>query len=366
MNYPEELREKWNECMFDERDIIEKFLKDQYDIRYGHQRDTWHFEPAVRLIGIYGCEIAVTDAHLDKNKFVTFTGVCCNERNDDYECTDFAYGELSKVIEALPNAEDIVWDNAVNDLKVMTTNLRIDYLLNESPFKYEVGSKHYVVDDVKCVNGMLSLVQALGNDTPVSDLPLEVLVNLRDHLNIEVLHGSNEYKELMGLLSLQENLRFECHNFGDAEFEIDGTDMTVDVSAVQRDDKGNLVIYGADLDADEDFEFTEKDIKPRYLASIIECMKPKHTDIMDTYNGHNAELVRKINDAWKDEKYHDSFSEILLALVVRDHEEYIDKYCEIEDYSGDWAMAHAHEIMEGVCDDWDLETILSFIRYNQK
>jgi len=90
-----------------------------------------------------------------------------------------------------------------------------------------------------------------------------------------------------------------------------------------------------------------------------------HCDIIDTYNGHNPELVRKINTAWKSDKYHNMFSEILLALLIRDHEEYIDKYCEIEDYSGDWAMEHAHEIMEGVCDDLDLETILSFIRYKE-
>ena len=90
-----------------------------------------------------------------------------------------------------------------------------------------------------------------------------------------------------------------------------------------------------------------------------------HCDIMDTYNGHNAELVRKINTAWKDAKYHNLFSEILLALLVRDHDEFLDKYCEIGDYSGDYAMSHAHEIMEGVCDDWDLETILSFIRYKE-
>ena len=367
MNYEEMgFREQYNEILFSERDVIEKFLKDQYDLRYGHQRDTWHFEPSVKLIDNSGAEFFVSDIKYDKDCSVLFFGIFRGEYTKR-ECFNFAYGELSKVIEALPNAEDIVWDNAVNDLKVMTTNLRIDYLLADAPFKYEVGSKHYVVDDVKCVNGTLSLVQALGNDTPVSDLPLEVLVNLRDHINIEVLHRSNEYKELMELLSLEENMRFECQNYGDATFVIDGTDVTFDISSVRRNDNGCLVIYGNDIDADicENIELTEKDVKPQYLTSIIECMKPKYTDIMDTYNGHNAGLVRRINDAWKDDKYRNSFSEILLALLVRDHEEYIDKYCEIEDYSGDWAMEHAHEIMEGVCDDWDLETILSFIRYKE-
>lgn len=369
MNYEEMgFREQYNEILFSERDVIEKFLKDQYDIRYGRQRDTWHFEPAVELVAHQGSHVLLHDIKLDKDRLVVFYVDAFCDKNAEWECSDFAYGELSKVIEALPNAEDIVWDKAVNDLKVMTTNLRIDYLLADAPFKYEVGSKHYVVDDVKCVNGTLSLVQALGNDTPASDLPLEVLVGLRDHINIEVLHRSNEYKELMELLSLEENMRFECQNYGDATFVINGTDVTFDISSVRRNDNGGLVIYGNDIDADvcDNIELTEKDIKHEYLVGIInEIKRSKYSDIMDTHNAHNPELVRKINAAWKKPKYHNAFSEILLALLVRDHEEYIEKYDEIDDYSGDWAMEHAHEIMEGVCDDWDLETILSFIRYKE-
>ena len=364
MNYPEEIREKYNECMYDERNIIEKFLKDQYDIRYGRQRDTWHFEPAVKMLSRYGNIEYVTHISLDEGRFVIFF----LEDGREYECFDFAYGELSKVIEALPNAEDIVRNNAVNDLKVMTTNLRIDYLLNESPFKYEVNGKFYTFDDVKCVNGEVSLVQALGNDTPASDLPTEVLINLRNHINIEVLHRSGEYKELMKLLALQENMRFECADYGDATFVIDGTDVTFDVLSVRRNDNGGLVIYGNDIDADvcDNIELTEKDIKHEYLVGIINEMKRnKYSDIMDTYNGHNKELVRKINEAWKDEKFHNSFSEILIALSQRDAAEFENKFGIIVEADGTWAMEHAHEIMEGVCDDQDLETILSFIRYEE-
>lgn len=363
MNYPEELGDRYNEVMYDERDIIEKFLKDQYDIRYGHQRDTWHFEPAVKMLSNYGNIENVTDIMLDKDRFVIF--ILDDAR--EYECFDFAYGELSKVIEALPNAEDVVRNNATNDLKVMTKNLRIDYLLADAPFKYEVGSKHYVVDDVKCVNGTLSLVQALGNDTPASDLPTEVLVGLRDHINIEVLHRSNEYKELMELLSLEENMRFECQNYGDATFVIDGTDVTFDVSSVRRDDKGNLVIYGNDIDADvcDNIELTEKDIKHEYLVGIInEIKRSKYYDIMDTYNGHNKELVRKINAAWKNPNFHERFGDILFAIGSRDKQEVQDKFDIVIDCN-ETAMDNAHEIMEGVCDDWDLETILSFIRYEE-
>lgn len=357
----------YSEIMYDERDIIEKFLKDQYDIRHGRQRDTWHFEPAVELVAHQGSHVLLHDIKLDEGRFVVFYVETFCDKNAEWECFDFAYGELSKVIEALPDAEDIVWDNAVNDLKVMTTNLRIDYLLADAPFKYEVNGKLYTLDDVKCVNGTLSLVQALGNDTPASDLPLEVLVGLRDHINIEVLHRSNEYKELMELLSLEENMRFECQNYGDATFVIDGTDVTFDVSSVRRDDKGNLVIYGNDIDADvcDNIELTEKDIKHEYLVGIIsEIKRSKYSDIMDTYNGHNVELVRKINDAWKNPNFHERFGDILFAIGSRDKQEVQDKFDIVIDCN-ETAMDNAHEIMEGVCDDWDLETILSFIRYEE-
>jgi hypothetical protein len=346
--------------MYKERDIIEKFLKDQYDIRYGRQRDTWHFDNAVELVAHQGSHVLLQDIKLDKDKVVVFYVDAFGDKDAEWECFDFAYGELSKVIEALPDADDIVRNNAVNDLSEFSVNLRCDLILQESPFVYKDIKVDNVLKDDEGVNICIG-------ERVIADehFDADFLSKLRDHINISVLHNSKEYKELMELLSLQENMRFECNEYGDATFVIDGTDMTFDVASVQRDDKGNLVIYGADVDADEDITLTEKDIKYQYLVSIIKCIKPKYSNIIDTYNGHNAELVRKINAAWRDTKYHNKFSEILLALLVRDHEEYLDKYCEIEDYSGDWAMAHAHEIMEGVCDDWDLETILSFIRYKE-
>lgn len=362
MNYPEELRERYNSVMFDERDIIEKFLKDQYDLRYGHQRDTWHFEPSISLLGHYGLCLNVTDIKLDNDKFVTFTAKDPIDGNVTLECTEFAYGELSKVIEALPDVNNIMIDNAKSDIARMCNGSRIN--LESNPFNTFVNGLGFSIWSVDYEDGHIKAYTYTGKNV-MDETNTGLVLGLRNHISIEVLHRSKEYKELMELLSLQENLRFECHNFGDAEFTIDETNIILDVSAVQRDDKGNLVIYGADVDADENITLTEKEIKPQYLASIIECMKPKYTDIIDTYNGHNAELVRIINAAWKDGRYHDLFGEILLALLIRDHEEYIEKYGEVDDYSVDWAMEHAHEIMEGVCDDLDLKTILSFIRYEE-
>lgn len=360
MNYPEDLRERYNEVMYDERDFIGKFLKDQYDIRYGRQRDTWHFEPAVKMRSRYGNIEHVTDIMLDKDRFVIF--ILDDAR--EYECFDFAYGELSKVIEALPDADEIVKKNAIHDIARLCRECSVN--LEENPFVAKISGKKAVsISHLDYVDGRV--VAYNHNGKVVSDeYTTDFLVGLRDHINVEVLHRSAEYKELMELLSLQENMSFECANYGDATFVIDGTDMTFDVSSLSRDDKGNLVIYGNDIDADvcNAITLTEKDIKPQYLTSIIECMKPKYTDIIDMYNGHRPELVRKINAAWKDAKYHDRFGDILFALGSRDKQEIQDKFDIVIDCN-EAAMDNAHEIMEGVCDDWDLGTILSFIRYEE-
>lgn len=362
MNYPEELKEKYNEVMYDERDIIEKFLKDQYDIRYGRQRDTWHFEDEIEVVSSQGSLVKITDIMLDKDCFVKFHVKAFGHDYSWWECFNFAYGELSKVIEALPDADDIVMKNAVNDLSEFSVNLRCDLILQESPFVYKDIKVDNVLKDDEGVN------ICIGERVIADELfDADFMSKLRDHINISVLHNSKEYKELMELLSLQENMRFECNEYGDATFVIDGTDMTFDVSCLHRDDKGNLVIYGGDIDADvcDGITLTEKEIKPQYLTSIIEFMKPKYTDIMDTHNGHNAELVRKINAAWKSDKYHDMFEGILHALLERDYDEYCDKFETPDVTTSDYAMEHAYEIMEDVCDNRDLETILSFIRYEE-
>jgi hypothetical protein len=354
--------DNYNEIMYDERDCIEKFLKDQYDIRYGRQRDTWHFEPAIEMIAHQGSHVLLHDIKLDKDKFVVFYVEAFCDKNAEWECFDFAYGELSKVIEALPDADDIVMKNAVNDLSEFSVNLRCDLILQESPFVYKDIKVDNVLKDDEGVNICIG-----GRVIADENFDADFLSKLRDHINISVLHNSKEYKELMELLSLQENMRFECNEYGDATFVIDGTDITFDVSSLTRTDSGNLVIYGCDIDVEllDGITLTEKDIKPQYLTSIIEFMKPKYTDIMDTHNGHNAELVRKINAAWKSDKYHDKFEGILHALLERDYEEYCDKFEVPEVTTSDYAMNHAYEIMEDVCDNRDLETILSFIRYEE-
>ena len=94
------------------------------------------------------------------------------------------------------------------------------------------------------------------------------------------------------------------------------------------------------------------------------------SDIMDTYNAHNPELVRKINAAWKSGKYNQEFGYIIYSIANRDYNECKEKFdCDMDNFLSsiidDCDESSIHNVLENVCDDWDLETILSFIRYEE-
>jgi hypothetical protein len=357
----EDFYASYNETMFHERDVIQHFLEQQFDLRYGNQRGSWHFEPAVKMLSRYGNIEYVTDIMLDKDKFVIFIPVDARE----YECFDFAYGELSKVIKALPDADEIVKKNAIDDI---ATELEL-----RGNIVWTTGQKHIIGDgfDVIMVTGRGNDAKVILRKCDVNSEPIMLknlssmeLKQLRDHIRVSILHGYDEYKKLVKFLSEQPNLCFEPANFGDVEFTIHGTDVKVDVLSASLDANDKLQLC-VKVDNKEPIYLEEKDIRPEYLVNLVGYIEDNCIcDIMDTYNGHNAELVRKINKAWKNGEYHGRFGDILFALGSRDKQEIQDKLDVVIDCN-ETAMNNAHQILEGVCDDWDLETILSFIRYEE-
>lgn len=91
--------------------------------------------------------------------------------------------------------------------------------------------------------------------------------------------------------------------------------------------------------------------------------------LMYGFNGHDCTLVNKINAAWRDVSRRSAFGYIVYAIAQRDYSE-----CEAKlniDDMGDFLASiiddqdkgAISDVLENVCDDWDLETILSFIRY---
>lgn len=114
----------------------------------------------------------------------------------------------------------------------------------------------------------------------------------------------------------------------------------------------------------------------------------QYDGIMDTGNGHSEGLVKEINRKWL--LFHDKFKPILVALYERDIDEITDsdafqipKWLESEEYSigektGKWDLYNkmafgdmfsrwdefANNYLMHIADDQDLETILTFVRYD--
>ena len=367
MQCPEEIREKYNECMYEERDIIENFLKEVRDLRKGFTGCSWKLEKPVEVVTITGGHVNVLSMRLDSNKVVVFLCSPISTPDKDYEwkCDKFAYGELSKVIKALPSIDEIIKIKMMADIK---------RIVGENTIVWMTGKRHLICGgyDVLMVspNGFGSYKVTLRRDNTNSDFTLvnlnaKHLTDIRNYLYKDRLQHSPQYKEVMNLLASEENLRVEFDEFNTTSFFLKESGALFIATYIQRTDKGDLTIGGEGLKS-QSITLTENDIEPEYLDAIIPLLKKcKWEEIMDTSNAHDAELVRKINAAWKSEKYHDMFGAILLALLKRDTKEFEDIFdCDVT-LSEEYAMNNAHEIMQEVGDDWDLETILSFVRYKE-
>ena len=92
-------------------------------------------------------------------------------------------------------------------------------------------------------------------------------------------------------------------------------------------------------------------------------------EIMDTTNGHNPELVAKINKAWNEKR--EQFCSILRTLYDRDIKEIMDSDAwnwtddaeSVKETLHDEWDFHAYNYLMHIADDWDLKAILYFLRY---
>ena len=113
-----------------------------------------------------------------------------------------------------------------------------------------------------------------------------------------------------------------------------------------------------------------------------------YEEIMDGTNGHNSELVDKINHAWNTKR--EEFCPILRILYERDIDEITDcnafmtkswlksPECKIGDETGNWDEYnkmvlsnlinewdfYAYTYLMRIADDTDLKTILNFLHYD--
>ena len=88
--------------------------------------------------------------------------------------------------------------------------------------------------------------------------------------------------------------------------------------------------------------------------------------VMNASNGHNKDLVWKINVAWRDNAYRHAMLIILFAMITLYEDEYKEKVSALIPTSYDVISDDiASEVLMQICDDHDLQTILSFIGYEE-
>lgn len=364
----EDFYDRYNDVMFDEREVIEKFLKEQSDIRYGQQMYEWAFRDPVAIMMWNGNVLTIEEMKLDYSTFVLFRA----SNGAWYECSDFAYGQLSEIIDALPEVDDIKRKNIDCDLYRLTKEYKMLSLLKEYPIEFTDGVD-YTLTDVFIEDDKVKLKAYDGGITYgiLSEIDLDTYKKIADHIKKSILHCSDQYKQLKGQLN---QFGGNLYNFaekgevGKVTITPWGTDLELPVLDVSMED-GELEILVSvkdtriALDGQEDLLLKESDLTPSNLDDILKFFIGY--GVMDETNGHNEEIVRKINMAWSMKKYHEKFGDILYAFWQRDKEEIKDRF-DIVINDKDDAMIYAREILQGCCDDWDLETVLGFVRYEEK
>ena len=131
-----------------------------------------------------------------------------------------------------------------------------------------------------------------------------------------------------------------------------------------------MIDYNRVLKADKRVQF----LNPLFLTKAEKVFYP----IMTPYNGHDKNLVDKINKLWNNEEKHIRFRVILSAYMLRDLDEMYDNNCFgeasdertkkffDENVNAEYLSTHWEDLAEyyhmRVADDADLECIIDFIR----
>lgn len=370
----EDYQIRYNEIMFEERDFIIGFLQEVADLRYGNQMYEWALND-LKLFEADHDPFIVKEIALGKDNTLIIRGESVYGHPIELNAEHFAYGELSKIIDALPEPGSVIIDNATADFCRWCKDCSVN--LEESPFIFKDGDSSFEVHQVifdKQENKIEYEVKETINGKSGWGLWPELSPTtasaLRNHVNKVILHRSQEYQRLKQLLS---QFGGNLYNFvedgeaGSVFITPRGTDLQLMVLNVSME-HGTLEILVstggtriAETNDDDVLTLYEKDIEPQYLTAIISHLE--EPGIIDTLNAHNPSIVERINRAWKNPQLHNQFGPILYSLAQRDKQEFEDKFNHPVPADIDATYNWAHEIMEQVCDDYDLETILHFLRY---
>lgn len=97
----------------------------------------------------------------------------------------------------------------------------------------------------------------------------------------------------------------------------------------------------------------EIEVENIFLVRYTYKIEAVHTDCMDGSNGHDKELVSRVNNLWDTER--EKFMAILCTLMERDEEEF-------KEFDVEFGTAYdrVHSYLMNVADNKDLEVIVKF------
>lgn len=97
----------------------------------------------------------------------------------------------------------------------------------------------------------------------------------------------------------------------------------------------------------------EIEVENVFLVRYTYKIETIHSDCMDSSNGHDKELVARVNNLWDTER--EKFMAILCTLMERDEEEF-------KEFDVEFGTAYdrVHSYLMNVADNKDLEVIVKF------
>lgn len=112
------------------------------------------------------------------------------------------------------------------------------------------------------------------------------------------------------------------------------------------------------MPSETEWELTDKNIPTKINFEIADIPSVKCCDLMDTSNGHNKELVRRINKAYG--QHTEWFIQIVRLLAERDVVEFVNTINRLPQSLDNGTICH--EYCQRIADNTDLAAILEYCR----
>lgn len=304
----EDFRLRYNEIMFDERDLIIAFLKQQADLRYGNQMYEWSVNVKVLLTD--GRMANVVEISLGKDDELRLRVNPEGGGSEVRNAEDLALGELSKILDALPDATALVYKNAITDMMALSRDYNISSLLKDYPFVFKSKDSTFTVLDVfKDSSGKINfeIEEQLHKEKGYGswdELDTQDAKDLSDHIKVSILRCSREYERLKKHLSqFGGNLYNFCENGNAGAIYItpDGTDLQLMVLDVSMEN-GPLEVLVSIADTrlqdtlkDDTMLLEEKDLTPANVGIIAQFFDSPVQELVELSDSQKV-LVKKFKD----------------------------------------------------------------------